>query len=98
MAIDATTTETPLLGRSTNPVLDQVPFVAADWEWKPTRTGDYREDCDAGRQVAYSLTTANRQTDNPVLFGTVIRAIIAARRYGAVEIGFCSIIGIELTQ
>ena len=98
MAIDATTTETPLLGRSTNPVLEQVPFVTADWEWKPTRTGDYGKDCDAGRHAAERLMAVIQQTDNPVLFGTVMRSIIAAGKYDAVEIGFCSVIGIELTK
>ena len=98
MATDATTTKTPSLAPSSNPVLDQIPFVTTGWEWKPTRTGDYAADCAAGRHAAESLIAVIQQTDNPVLFGTVMRAIIAAGRYDAVEIGFCTVIGIELAR
>jgi len=64
--------------------------------WEPQREASYEVECANGRRYADELLRYMDQTDNPVIFGTVIRAMVAGGKYGAAEIGFCSAIGIEL--
>ena len=74
---------------------DQFSFMA-DGKWAPERTGDHSADCATGRRYAKELIAVIRQEDNPAFFGTVARAITEGGQYGAIEIGFCSVIGIEI--
>jgi hypothetical protein len=64
--------------------------------WAPERSGDYETDNAAGRRHAEALMRLIRETDNPTIYGSVVRAMTLHGTYGAVEIGFCSRIGIEL--
>ena len=67
-----------------------------DGKWAPGRSGCYDTDCRTGRDLADRLLTRIQRDENPALFGTVVRAITAEHKYEAVEIGFCSRIGIQL--
>jgi len=64
--------------------------------WAPATADDYEAQCALGRSYAEALLAEMKATKNPLLFGTVIRAITAAGKYEGVEIGFCSALGIEL--
>jgi hypothetical protein len=72
-----------------------LPFLV-EGQWLPDRTGDYEQDCAAGRSKALQLLTTIEETQNPALFGTVIRAMVAAGTYEGTEIGFCSRVGIYI--
>jgi hypothetical protein len=39
-----------------------------------------------------------RRTNNPTLFGAVMRAIVHSGVFGPVEIGFCHALGVELAR
>lgn len=67
-----------------------------DGKWSPETTGDYSKDAQTGRDCADELISMIERTENPCLFGTVVRGIVESGVYGAVEIGFCSKIGIHL--
>lgn len=67
-----------------------------DGKWAPDRTGNYADDCAKGRAEAELMLVYIDQTQNPAVFGTIARAIVVAGVYEAVEIGFCSRIGIQL--
>lgn len=63
-------------------------FVAgADTLWSPSRTGNYRQDCDAGRSYAAELLLHIEQHGSPFLLGHVCRAI-SGESWGGVEAGF----------
>ena len=64
--------------------------------WQPDRTGNYGKDCETGRAAADSLLQTIEETQNPCLFGTVVRAMVEGGVFGGVEAGFCSVIGIKL--
>jgi hypothetical protein len=64
--------------------------------WAPQRTGNYAQDTATGRRCADELLAYMRMKDDPLPFGQVTRAITEGGRYEAVEIGFCSRIGIHL--
>lgn len=85
---------------TTKPVSHRLPFVSNDGEttnfWNPDRGGEYEVACARGRRYAEELLEVIRLEENPTLFGTVLRAIVAGRVYGGVEIGFCHRLGIEL--
>lgn len=65
-------------------------------EWAPSRSDCYEQDCATGREYATALMTIISEQENPALFGTVVRAITAGGRFEGVEVGFCSVIGIQL--
>ncbi len=65
-------------------------------EWMPARSESYEQDCATGREYARALQEIMCEQGNPALFGTVVRAITAGGRFEGVEIGFCSVIGIQL--
>lgn len=64
--------------------------------WAPERDGDYALVNARGRDYAEALLRVIRETQNPTIFGSVIRAIVAGGVYGPVEIGFCHALGVEL--
>lgn len=64
--------------------------------WQPVRSGNYATDCNTGRRCADELLTYMREKDDPTAFGRVMRAITERGKMEAVEIGFCSRIGIVL--
>jgi len=64
--------------------------------WRPDRDGEYAEQNARGRAYALELQCFMHASGNAQLFGSVIRAIVGGGIYGAVEIGFCSIIGSQL--
>lgn len=64
--------------------------------WTPERPELYAVANAMGRDYAAELLMMIRHSNNPVLFGAVIRAIARSGEYGAVEIGFCHSIGVEL--
>lgn len=64
--------------------------------WSPDRHGEYEVDCARGRAYAEELLALMTTENNPSLFGSVLRAIVAGGTYEATEIGFCSRVGIEL--
>jgi len=64
--------------------------------WMPQRTGEYAFDCAQGRRYADELISFMREKNDPLPFGNVIRAIAEHGKMEAVEIGFCSRLGIIL--
>ena len=68
--------------------------LSDDGKWEPIRSGDYDRDCEHGRQIAKDTLAMIAATENPALFGTVVRAITAGGQFDGVETGFCSAIGI----
>lgn len=64
--------------------------------WAPTRTGDYAVDVEHGRRCADELLTYMRIKEDALPYSQVTRAITEGGKYDAVEIGFCSRIGILL--
>lgn len=86
---------------SDSPNLAELTFVTRKTDgtldlWTPERPDHYATANAMGRDYAAELLLMIRQTSNPVLFGAVIRAIARAGEYGAVEIGFCHSLGVEL--
>lgn len=81
-----------------------LPFVLGDEEgfpvdfWRPTRSGDYAEDCATGGQYAVQLLSSNRLTASGLLFQRIVEGMIATGRVGGVEIGFLSTVGACLSQ
>lgn len=76
--------------------LEDLSFVSGKNLWRPVRTGNYAEDTARGRRYADELLTYIRLKNCPMAFSQVARAMTQAGRYEAVEIGFCSRIGIHL--
>lgn len=64
--------------------------------WNPDRSGSYTECCARGRAYAKELIKHIRDTENPTVFGSVVRAISASGRYEGIEIGFCTEVGVQL--
>jgi hypothetical protein len=64
--------------------------------WRPYRTGDWATDYERGRAYALEFIEWVSMTGNPLVFGSIMRAIAAGGIYGAVEAGFCQKVGIEL--
>jgi hypothetical protein len=64
--------------------------------WSPRRTGDYAQDAAYGRDCAEELLLYMRVKDDPLPYSQVARAISESGRFEAVEIGFCSRMGIHL--
>jgi hypothetical protein len=64
--------------------------------WSPRRTGNYAQDAAYGRDCAEELLLYMRVKDDPLPYSQVARAISESGRFEAVEIGFCSRIGIHL--
>lgn len=64
--------------------------------WSPRRTGNYADDTAMGRQYADELLAHMRLKECPLAFGQVMRAITESGTYDAVEIGFCSRLGIHI--
>lgn len=95
MTEEVTTTPDANLAQQTNPGLDRVPGIV-NGEWAPVRSGDYAKDCQLGRDLGAQLLEHIRDEDNPMLFGTVMRAITQAGVFEGVEIGFCHVFGVEL--
>ena len=67
-----------------------------DGNWEPERSGNYTIDCSTGRDLANEVISITRDTRNPLVIGTAIRAMVESNRYEAVEIGFCSRLGVVL--
>lgn len=67
-----------------------------DGRWSPVRTGRSAIDNEHGRACADEVLAFIAETNNPAIFGSVIRAITEGGVYCAVEIGFCSRIGIYM--
>lgn len=80
------------------PVLkfETLSFVSGRNSWNPVRTGDYGTDTAAGRRYADELLNFIRVKDCALAYGRVARAIVEGGVFEAVEIGFCSRIGIHL--
>jgi len=86
---------------TTKPVVLRLSFVEQTASeavafWEPDRSGEYEVACARGRDYADELLSYIRDEQNPTIFGSVVRAITAGGIYGAVEIGFCNRIGIQL--
>ena len=81
--------------KSDNTVDSMFGFIR-DTVWTPERSGSYDQDCRMGRLYADQLLDAITRTGNPALFGTVARAITQGGVFDAVEVGFCSRIGIHI--
>jgi hypothetical protein len=78
------------------PEVSGLSFVSDGNFWSPDRSGTYVEGNARGRVYADELLAKIRDEQDPTIFGSVIRAMSAGGTYGAVEIGFCGRIGIEL--
>lgn len=65
-------------------------------EWQPERSGDYQKDTASGRRYADNVLGLVDDRANPLIFGAVVKAIVQGGVYDAVEIGFCSRIGMAL--
>lgn len=78
-------------------IFDNLPAFA-NGTWNPVRSGDYAEDCSFGRETGEQVLLAIRDSENPALLGTAIRAMVEAGNYGGVEAGFCSVFGMSLAQ
>ena len=72
------------------------PDHSVETHWAPDRSGDYPEQCMRGRAYADELVAHIQAENDPTMFGAVVRAIVAGRKYEGVEVGFCAGIGIEL--
>lgn len=72
--------------------------ISADGQknfWAPECTGDYSKDCQIGRLAATELVDYLRENPHAsTIFGSIVRAMTEAGRFDAVEVGFCSVIGI----
>lgn len=79
-----------------------LPFVSSRTTrvnyWKVDRTGDYAANCARGRAYAEALLSHIQEAKNPVILGSVMKAMIAAGVYEGVEIGFCAHLGIALVR
>jgi len=64
--------------------------------WTPERPDDYAIANAMGRDYAAEVLLMMKNTNNPALFGAVIRAIVRSGEYSGVEIGFCHGLGVEL--
>lgn len=64
--------------------------------WTPERTGDYANDCAMGRDYAAELLAHMVTSQDSGIFGAVMRAITRSGVYDAVEIGFCTHLGVYL--
>ncbi|MEO5867185.1 MAG: hypothetical protein ABIS14_11700, partial [Sphingomonas sp.] len=42
--------------------------------WAPLRTGDYEQDCAQGNLYANEVLALIEETENPAIFGSVVRA------------------------
>lgn len=73
-------------------------FVRNGHHWSPERSGDYSQDCETGRAAAREMLSHIRLTENPLIYGSVVRDMVSAGQYGGVEIGFCSEIGIFIAH
>lgn len=71
-------------------------FINQLGEWEPDRGGDYETQNARGRAYAVEVLEVIQNTRNPAIFGSCVRAIAGAGIYGAVEIGFCHRLGVEL--
>lgn len=78
-------------------IFDNLPAFA-NGTWNPVRSGDYAEDCSFGRETGEQVLLAVRESENPALLGTAIRAMVEAGKYGGVEAGFCSVFGMSLAH
>lgn len=78
-------------------IFDNLPAFA-NGKWNPIRSGDYAEDCSFGRENGKQVLLAIRESENPALLGTAIRAMVEAGHYGGVEVGFCSVFGLSLVR
>lgn len=64
--------------------------------WAPARTEDYAADCEHGRSIGIELVDMVQASGNPTLIPTTARMIMAAGKWGGVEIGLFSMIGCQL--
>ncbi len=64
--------------------------------WTPERPADYAAGNAMGRDYATEMLAYMATSGDASIFGAVVRAITRSGRYEAVEIGFCSVIGIQL--
>lgn len=94
-----TLVESQVDGGLTKPVLS---FVSHQNDamsfWSPDRGVGYKEGNQRGASYAEELLLEVRKTQNPVLVGSVIRAMIGSGIWGAVEIGFCHRLALEMIQ
>lgn len=56
--------------------------------WNPQRTGDYTEDCQAGRAYFHELLDFMQREANPTFLSRVLSAQAQGGKWEAVEIGF----------
>ncbi|RWI96417.1 MAG: hypothetical protein E5W06_00180 [Mesorhizobium sp.] len=56
--------------------------------WQPKRSGDYSQDCAAGRAYYAELLDLMRQENNPTFLCRVLSAQVKGGVWDAVEIGF----------
>jgi len=64
--------------------------------WTPERPADRAQAIEMGKDYAREMLVMIRETDNPLIFGAVIRTMTSNGLWGPVEMGFCSVLGIEL--
>ncbi|TPN04524.1 hypothetical protein [Mesorhizobium sp. B2-1-2] len=75
---------------------DQLTFVGTDTSgdfpkplpWNPKRTGNYSEDCAAGREYFRELHQLMLISENPTFLLRVLSAQVQGGTWGGVEIGF----------
>lgn len=61
--------------------------------WPLPETGNWSDDCAAGRAAGADLLRVMAANELPPLLGIVMRAMVQKGRFGGVEVGFCQVIG-----